>query len=260
MIKQLPPKLAHKLADYQWEQDSLGHSRQNVYRLQRGDEVLFLKTAVSHNAHHLQAEVERMNWLNGRLPVPIVRHFEVSETTAFLLMTAVSGHDFTYFNSKSASEKGTAVRLLAEGLRQLHSLPIADCPFAQTIDMRLQIGKTNMEAGFIDEEDFDEERVGRPATELYEELLATCPAVEERVFTHGDYCLPNVMLENGRLTGFIDLGLAGIADPYQDLALCSRSLTYNFGAGWEEKLFFHYGLTKIDTEKVAFYRLLDEFF
>ncbi|HLX56069.1 MAG TPA: phosphotransferase, partial [Ktedonobacteraceae bacterium] len=59
---------------------------------------------------------------------------------------------------------------------------------------------------------------------------------------------------------FIDWGRAGIADRYQDLALAARSLAYNFGPGWESLLWEAYGLQTVDAAKIAFYRLLDEFF
>ena len=86
--------------------------------------------------------------------------------------------------------------------------------------------------------------------------------IEDLVFTHGDYCLPNVFLDltGRRLTGFIDWGRAGIADRYQDLALAERSLRFNFGPGWERCLFDAYGLTHVDEAKLAYYRLLDEMF
>ena len=51
---------------------------------------------------------------------------------------------------------------------------------------------------------------------------------EELVFTHGDYCLPNSFIKDNKTVGFIDLGNAGIADKWQDLALCIRSLEHNF--------------------------------
>lgn len=114
-----------------------------------------------------------------------------------------------------------------------------------------------MAAGLVDESDFD---TVRSAADLYQELLATRPDQEDQVFTHGDYCLPNVLVGNGRVTGFIDLGRAGVADRYQDPALCTRSLTYNFGPGWDARFLAHYGLPQPDEAKLTFYRLLDEFF
>jgi aminoglycoside phosphotransferase len=85
------------------------------------------------------------------------------------------------------------------------------------------------------------------------------------VFTHGDYCLPNVvLLEDGaggfKISGFVDCVNAGIADRYQDLALCARSVAYNLGTEWVQPLFARYGLDRVDESKLAYYQLLDEFF
>lgn len=259
-LPQLPATLKKRLANYSWRQDALGESGAKTFRLANASETLFLKIVEPTFACHLQGEAERMQWLNGRLPVPELLHFETTSAGAFLLMTAVSGVNLTCFNEKSDSDKKTAVSVLAEGLRQLHVLPISDCPFNHSLVVQIAQARQNMVKGLVDESDFDDKRLGQPTAELFAELLATCPSDEDLVFAHGDYCLPNVMMANGRLTGFIDLGSAGIADRYQDLALCARSLTYNFGSGWEELLFIQYGLPQPDMAKVAFYQLLDEFF
>jgi aminoglycoside phosphotransferase len=113
--------------------------------------------------------------------------------------------------------------------------------------------------GLVEEEDFDEERQGRTAEGLFEELLATVPTDEDLVFTHGDYCVPNVILENGNLSGFVDWESAGVADRYQDIALLTRSVWYNFGEDWEESMFEIYDIEP-DWKKIDFYKLLDEFF
>lgn len=67
-------------------------------------------------------------------------------------------------------------------------------------------------------------------------LLAVRPAEEDLVFTHGDPSLPNVILEaselTGFVTGFVDVGRAGVGDRYRDLALAARSLAYNWGEAW----------------------------
>ena len=44
---------------------------------------------------------------------------------------------------------------------------------------------------------------------------------------HGDYCLPNILVKNGHVSGFVDLGDAGIGDPWCDYAWCIWSLEYN---------------------------------
>jgi aminoglycoside phosphotransferase len=59
------------------------------------------------------------------------------------------------------------------------------------------------------------------------ELMETRPGHEDLVFTHGDYCLPNIILKDGKLSGFVDIGRARLADRYQDLGIAFRSLEYN---------------------------------
>jgi len=39
-----------------------------------------------------------------------------------------------------------------------------------------------------------------------------------------------------------------------------RSLTYNFGPGWEPLFWEAFGLQTVDPARIEFYQLLDEFF
>ncbi len=73
---------------------------------------------------------------------------------------------------------------------------------------------------------------------------AGCPFGEPRpghVLIHGDYCLPNVLVEDGRLSALIDLGLAGLGDPQDDLAAGVWTLQYNFGPGHAREFLDAYG-------------------
>ncbi|MGJ3626346.1 phosphotransferase [Sphingomonas sp. MMS24-JH45] len=55
------------------------------------------------------------------------------------------------------------------------------------------------------------------------EALSDC--VAERVVTHGDFSLGNVMFDGaGNVTGCIDVGPLGLADPYQDIAIFWQNL------------------------------------
>ena len=60
------------------------------------------------------------------------------------------------------------------------------------------------------------------------------PDEEDLVFTHGDYCLPNVMFQDGKLSGYIDLGYAGVGDRYLDFVAVTRNDTPKPGrrVGW----------------------------
>ena len=101
--------------------------------------------------------------------------------------------------------------------------------------------------------------------ELHRWLTANKPP-EDVCFTHGDYCLPNIYIDGEAVTGFVDVGRGGIADKWQDIALCVRSLGYNLGSmGNSEKdkyiglLFSRLGIEP-DWNKTKYYILLDELF
>jgi aminoglycoside phosphotransferase len=144
----------------------------------------------------------------------------------------------------------------------VHNVDIDDCPFDQRLEGQIELVEQRTYAGLVDEDNFDKERRGRRAIDLLEELKRARPASEDLVFTHGDFCLPNVIinLQQTEISGLIDWGRGGIADRYQDIALAARSLAYNFSPQWIPLLFEEYGLTEPDQEKLRYYQLLDEFF
>ena len=95
--------------------------------------------------------------------------------------------------------------------------------------------------------------------ELYDYLLANQPE-EELVFSHGDYCLPNVIFNDENVMGFIDLGNGGIADKWEDIASCIRSLEFNLKSKEYTNLFFECLNIKPDYEKINYYSLINELY
>ena len=72
--------------------------------------------------------------------------------------------------------------------------------------------------------------------------------------------MPNILLQNSEISGFIDLSRAGVADRYNDLAIASRSVRYNLGPDFEDLFFEYYDLDQVDEDKIAYYRMMDELF
>ena len=107
---------------------------------------------------------------------------------------------------------------------------------------------------------WDPPRVARRFAEILLEIHATdatgCPFGEAkpgRVLIHGDYCLPNVLVEQGRLTALVDLGRSGIGDPRDDFAAALWSLHYNYGPGYARDFLNAYGvpsMTDRDIERM----------
>ncbi len=257
----LPADLQTLLAGATWQAIDVGCSGNQVYRIiHPNTSVCYLKIANTDNQAELQTEKACLTWLQSRLPVPQVYAFAHDQIHSYLLLSEIPG--LMACDKTFERDIPTLVNLLAAGLRQIHQVAITDCPFDQRLLHKLELAQRRVATGLVDETDFDEQRQGMNAETLLKQLLANQPRDEDLVFTHGDYCLPNVLLDpqQRRVNGFIDWGRAGIADRYQDLALAARSLIYNVGPGWEPLLWHEYGLTTVEEEKIAFYQLLDEFF
>lgn len=91
-------------------------------------------------------------------------------------------------------------------------------------------------------------RVATSLGEILRELHATdargCPfgvVKPGHVLIHGDYCLPNVLVEDGKLSGLVDVGLSGLGNPEIDLAAGVWTLQYNLGNGQARTFLDAYG-------------------
>jgi aminoglycoside phosphotransferase len=255
LIDTLPADLRAIVGNTALEENRIGCSGVRIFR---ADGLGYLKVAAL--PHDLRPEHDRLVWLAGRLPVPQVLYFGADDAQQFLLISEIAGlssHD-EHFRFRPRR----IVTLLAEALKMIHAVDITGCPFDQRIDVLLATAHRRLVNHQVDENDFDAPRQGRRASDLYAGLLATRPTDSPPVFVHGDYCLPNVLVDPDRLTltGFIDWGSAGVSDRYFDLALAARSITYNLGAEWVAPFFATYGLTEIDHARIAFFQTLDEFF
>jgi aminoglycoside 3'-phosphotransferase-2 len=225
----------------------------------------FVKTDSLLSPHSLAREAAVLRALAGYLPVPQLLDFREQGNTALLHMSAIDGVDASDASVWRAPEQ--LAFAYGRALQGIHALPLAqfEC-FDRRLDVTLAEAQQRLRAGHVDLDDLDDERAALSAPQLEALLLATRPAVEDLVVTHGDYCLPNVLFSPNELTlrGFVDLGRFGIADRHQDLALAERSLRHNCAdRGLAQDLGTHffagYGQTP-DAEKMTFYCLLDEFF
>ena len=261
----LPPALLTRFEGFVLKPIRLGESGAAVYRCSAEREPgRYLKTAPIAAGLHLDREAERLRWMKQRgLAVPTVYEYGTTDSTEYLVLDEVPG--LAASDPTWVPLLPSVISALGEGLALLHRTGILDCPFDQRISSQIEAARVRLATGQVDEGDFDESRLGRRATDLFAELLASVPSHEDLVFTHGDYCLPNVLLRHSapdtvQVSGFIDCGRAGIADRHQDLALAIRSISFNFGAEWVPTFLAAYGLAEPDADKVKLYTLLDEFF
>lgn len=231
-----------------------------VFRIE-GDQPLIAKL-VQRQSRVSRAELAReaaaLRWLNGRTGAPRVVWSGDLDGGPALLTEALTGTPLHELPSERA-EAGALAAIAA--LSGLHALPITDCPFDERLAAKLATAQARLTAGEVDAAGFDVERTGRTPQSVWAELTAHEPPAEDLVVTHGDACWPNFILKPDGSAGIIDLGRFGVADRHQDLALFIRSAGHNFpDLPIRALVAAHYPVQPVDETKLAFYRLLDEFY
>ncbi|WP_212003808.1 APH(3') family aminoglycoside O-phosphotransferase [Chitinophaga sp. HK235] len=255
-ISALPADLAHLLAGMQRDQIDIGLSTASVHRYFSDRSTSYLK--IQPAGKGLLQEYEVMTWLQDKLPVPPILYFGSHQQTEYLLTAAIEGEmlcSLSYLDNPELT-----VKLLADGIKLLSAVPTGNCPFHHHLDKKLQAAAYNIQHQLVDTSDWENNNRFATPQALLDYLIAHQPAAYTPAFTHGDYCLPNIFGKQGRVSGFIDIGGAGIADVYQDIALCIRSLKHNFGGDDYAALFFEMLNMQPDKERIEYYILLDELF
>lgn len=257
----LPDEIRRLMGKEKFSYDDLGMSDSTVVVLD--GKVLKIQKTGEESEH----EYLIMEWLQDKLPVPKVLGYAKDEQKTYLLMTRVPGEISCEDKYMRNPEQLTGI--LATGLHTLWKVDISDCPYTCNLEKKLQLAKYSVENNRVDIDKAEPDTFGRngftnPA-HLLEWLQNNMPE-EELVLSHGDFCLPNLFLSEGQVSGYIDLGRTGRGDRWQDIALCYRSLIHNFGGKYtgkkykefnEDLLFEKLGIDP-DWEKIRYYILLDE--
>jgi len=258
----VPAGIAAQTDGLIWHRDRIGESGCEIYCLTDVDRrpQRYLKRGRGPQAHDVIDEYARLQWLQMRIDVPAIVGILSAESEAWLLTAAVPGP--TAYQLLERGDEATihsAVDSLADHLRRLHAIPARDCPFDAGHAIRLAHARERMEQGLVDEDDFDEDRLGQTPEALWERLSTLTPDGSDLVVTHGDYSLDNLILPADGALHCIDVGRLGVADRYQDVAIAWNCLG-EFGADLQKRFLQRYGIDKLDMRRMEFHLTLDEFF
>lgn len=251
------PDVFDPLRHADWTKITLGKSGAGVWRITMNDGCsAFLKSEKAHGLGDLSGEIARLNWLTSMgFKSPRVVDTVEANGSLWLLMTAVPGRDLTHM----VDRPDELVQVLSQGLKRLHALDPSTCPFDHSLDARIELAGRRLEAGLVDETDFDPIHDGKSGADILAWLRENRPATGHLGVTHGDASLPNVAAENERFSGILDCGSLGVADIWQDLAIACRSIRFSCGEGYIAPFLAAYGV-EWDAEKYRYYCALDEMF
>lgn len=259
----LPKKIKEYIYNKSYIQDSVGMSSAGVFLFD--DMVL----KIQEYGYESKNEATMLKWLNGKLPVPnIIEHICENECS-YILMSRCQ--EKMACDPYYMSQPKRQIELLADALNILWSVDISDCPCKWPLQRRLDLAEENVIHNRVEMDDPQPDTFGPNAFRDPEHLLGWLKEnqpEQRQCLSHGDFCLPNIFLSDNKITGMIDLGKSGVADPWQDIALCYRSLNNNYIGAYGGSIYPGYGNRMLfdalgiqpDWERIRYYILLDELF
>lgn len=263
---QLPEIISKHVSGMFYEQIIIGYSNASVYKIIGKGINYYLKYMPAGKLTSIRHETDVIKWLHGLLPVAEVVEYTENERGEYLLMTEVEGENAAVVSGMEPEE---LISLYADGLRMIHAVPIVNCPFDRSLSVQIKDCLYNLDHDLVKLEYLHESRQGMSKDELRCLLINKNLPQEDFVFTHGDYCFPNVIIKDKKINGFIDFSVGGVADRYQDIADGGRSAAYNMKLlyGMNEKeanryvsMFYkEYGIDQVDEEKIDLFLLIDDF-
>ena len=174
----------------------------------------------------------------------------VSDTVDWLLTAKVEGEDCTH--ERYIAEPKRLCDTIAEELRRLHETDFADCPVPNRNVEYLALAEKNYRTGNYDKSLFPDCFGYRSAEDAHAVLEQGKGSFRSQVLLHGDYCLPNIMLNDWKLSAFIDLGNGGVGDRHIDLFWGTWTLWFNLKTdAYRNRFLDAYGRDLVDEEMLC---------
>ncbi len=235
-----PPQELSRLLSGAKLYDSSCSNAAAVYYLKK-DGGYYLKCA---RKGALQTEAAMANYFHAKGLGAEVLYY-LSEDKDWLLTAALSGEDGT--GAAYLSDPKRLCDTVAAALRRLHETDFSGCPISDRTVSYCAFVEQSHRMGQCDLSECAESLGFRSAAEAYRVFSEGKHALRQNVLLHGDYCLPNLILDRWKLSGFIDLGNGGVGDRHIDLFWGIWSLWYNLKTDrYRDRFLDAYGRDKVE--------------
>ena len=207
------------------------------------DDGYFLKSAPKGS---LEREAATTHYFHSKgLSAEVLSY--ISNERDWLLTAKIHGDDCT--SAKYMEQPERLCDTLAERLALLHAEDFSDCPVQNHTERYLAKAKQNKRADAFDKSHF-------PDSFGYSSAEAAWTVVERHghllktdTLLHGDYCMPNIILDDWRFSGFIDLDNGGVGDRHVDLFWGIWTLQFNLKTNkYRDRFIDAYGRNKVDED------------
>lgn len=182
---------------------------------------LYLKSA---GAGRLKQEAEMDAYFVSLGLGPEVLAYHSAEAD-WLLTRAVKGEDCLHPDYLADPKR--LAETMAQMLFDLHHRDHSACPVRNHTQRYLARAGENYAVGRFDSSLFPDNWGYASAAEAWAVAEAAAPYLKTDTLLHGDYCLPNIMLDKWKPSGFIDVGGGGVGDRHIDLFWGAWTLNFN---------------------------------
>lgn len=182
----------------------------------------------------------------------------VSNEKDWMLTERVPGEDLTWTFYKENPER--ICDITAELLRKLHDTNFTDCPAMDRTSEYLATAAYNYEHKVYDTSLFPDNWGYRSAEEAWNVVEKYGHLLKKDTLLHGDYCLPNIILDNWKFSGFIDLGNGGVGDKHIDLFWGIWSLFFNLKTDkYTQRFIDAYGRSSMEPDMLKVIAAIEVF-
>ncbi len=203
----------------------------------------YLKSA---SAGSLKSEAEMTRWFAARgLAAQVIDY--VSGDADWFLTRCVPGEDCIH--PLYLAQPQRLCDTLAEILVRLHDTDSFACPAPDRTVEYIASARSGWEAGLFHATRLPGGSGISSADEAWRLIEENAPYLKTDTLIHGDYCLPNIILDKWQLGGLIDLGQSGVGDRHIDLYWCLWSLHYNLKTDkYTDRFLDAYGRGRFEPE------------
>ena len=214
----------------------------------------FLKSAAKGA---LEREASMTKYFHGKgLAAEVLLY--ISDERDWLLTSKIHGDDCTA--GKYLEQPARLCDTLAERLALLHEVDFSECPVQNHTELYLAKMEQNKIADTFDKSHFPDSFGYESAEEAWTVVEKQCHLLKNDILLHGDYCLPNVILDDWRFSGFIDFDNSGVGDRHVDIFWGIWSLWFNLKTDkYRERFIDAYGRDKVDEDMLRIVAAVEVF-
>jgi len=173
----------------------------------------------------------------------------ISGDRDWLLTAKIPGQDGVA--QKHLDQPESLCDLITERLVLLHSMDFMDCPVPERTRRYLAAAEFNYKTGNYDKTLFPDNWGYASAEQAWRVIETRGRLLQTDTLLHGDYCLPNIILDEWKFSGFIDVGNGGVGDRHIDLFWAIWTLYFNLKTNkYRDRLLDAYGRANVDEERL----------